>query len=193
MTTPAVQSAGKTSTSSAPAILKSIPKVEPLTGSIGAEISNVNLGAASRDPGADGGIPVVVAEHKVLFFRDQDITRAEHIAFARHFGDLEDHPMAGSDPDHPGLVRIYKSPDAPMTATRTLGTPMPPGGKSRRSAACCAAWNVRRSAATPCGPTWRSHMRSCRNTSRHRSPAFARVTVSKRPSAPRCRSKNVWR
>ena len=35
------------------------------------------------------------------------------MAFARYFGELEDHPVAGSDPDHPGLVRIYKSPDAP--------------------------------------------------------------------------------
>jgi len=51
--------------------------------------------------------------HRVLFFRDQDITRAEHVAFARHFGELEDHPVAGSDPEHPGLVRIYKSPDTP--------------------------------------------------------------------------------
>ena len=50
----------------------------------------------------------------MLFFRDQDITRAEHVAFARHFGELEDHPVAGSDPEHPGLVRIYKSPDSPI-------------------------------------------------------------------------------
>jgi taurine dioxygenase len=35
------------------------------------------------------------------------------VAFARHFGDLEDHPVAGSDPENPGLVRIYKSPDSP--------------------------------------------------------------------------------
>jgi taurine dioxygenase len=35
------------------------------------------------------------------------------VAFARHFGELEDHPVAGSDPDHPGLVRIYKTPDSP--------------------------------------------------------------------------------
>src|SRR6478609_6341343 len=38
---------------------------------------------------------------------------AEHVAFARHFGELEDHPVAGSDPENPGLVRIYKSPDSP--------------------------------------------------------------------------------
>ena len=46
-------------------------------------------------------------------FRDQDISRTEHVAFARYFGELEDHPVAGSDPEHPGLVRIYKTPDAP--------------------------------------------------------------------------------
>jgi taurine dioxygenase len=58
-------------------------------------------------------IRALLLKHKVLFFRDQDFTRAEHVAFARHFGELEDHPIAGSDPDHPGLVRIYKSPDTP--------------------------------------------------------------------------------
>jgi taurine dioxygenase len=35
-------------------------------------------------------------------------------AFARRFGDLEDHPVAGSDPEHPGLVQIYKSPEKPI-------------------------------------------------------------------------------
>ena len=58
-------------------------------------------------------IRALLLKHKVLFFRDQDITRAEHVAFARHFGELEDHPVAGSDPENPGLVRIYKSPDTP--------------------------------------------------------------------------------
>jgi taurine dioxygenase len=73
----------------------------------------VNLGAASRDPETIAEIRALLLKHKVLFFRDQDFTRAEHVAFARHFGELEDHPVAGSDPDHPGLVRIYKSPDTP--------------------------------------------------------------------------------
>jgi taurine dioxygenase len=89
------------------------PKVEPLTCAIGAEIKNVNLGAAARDAGLITEIRELLLQYKVLFFRDQDITRAEHVAFARHFGQLEDHPVAGSDPDHAGLVRIYKSPEAP--------------------------------------------------------------------------------
>jgi taurine dioxygenase len=89
------------------------PKVEPLSCAIGAEVQNVNLGAAERDPGLMAEIRSLLLQYKVLFFRDQDITRAEHVAFARHFGELEDHPIAGSDPEHPGLVQIYKSPEAP--------------------------------------------------------------------------------
>jgi taurine dioxygenase len=95
------------------AVLNSTPRVEPLTCAIGAEVGNVNLGVASRDSGLVAEIRSLLLKHKVLFFHDQDFTRAEHIAFARHFGELEDHPVAGSDPDHPGLVRIYKTPDKP--------------------------------------------------------------------------------
>jgi len=88
-------------------------EVQPLTCAIGAEVGNVSLGVASRDPGLVAELRQLLLKYKVLFFRDQEITRAEHVAFARHFGELEDHPVAGSDPEHPGLVRIYKSPEAP--------------------------------------------------------------------------------
>ncbi len=87
-------------------------KVEPLTCTIGAELSGVSLGDASRDDALFAEIHWLLLKHKVLFFRDQDMTRAEHVAFARRFGELEDHPVVGSDPDHPGLVRIYKGPDS---------------------------------------------------------------------------------
>jgi len=93
--------------------LKTSIQVEPLTCSIGAELRHVNLGAAAQDVDTLAEIRTLLLKHRVLFFRDQDISRAEHVAFARHFGELEDHPVAGSDPDHPGLVRIYKSPETP--------------------------------------------------------------------------------
>ncbi|WP_431676359.1 TauD/TfdA dioxygenase family protein [Kitasatospora sp. KL5] len=95
-----------------PSVRRSI-KVEPLTCTIGAELSGVNLGDASRDADLFAEIRELLLQYKVLFLRDQDITRAEHVAFARRFGPLEDHPVAGSDPDHPGLVRIYKELDSP--------------------------------------------------------------------------------
>jgi taurine dioxygenase len=88
-------------------------RVEPLTCAIGAELSGVSLADAVHDDGLFQELRALLVRHKVLFLRGQDVSRAEHVAFARRFGALEDHPVAGSDPDHPGLVRIYKSPDQP--------------------------------------------------------------------------------
>lgn len=88
-------------------------KIQALTCAIGAEIQGVNLADAARDEGLFAEIRAALLRHRVLFLRDQDITRADHVAFARRFGELEDHPVAGSDPEHPGLVRIYKSPEQP--------------------------------------------------------------------------------
>ena len=88
-------------------------RIEPLTCSIGAELSGVDLGTASRDAALFAEIRALLLQYKVLFLRDQHISRAEHVAFAERFGPLEDHPVAGSHPDHPGLVQIYKSPDQP--------------------------------------------------------------------------------
>ncbi|QDL36807.1 TauD/TfdA dioxygenase family protein [Rhodoferax sediminis] len=87
--------------------------IEPLTCAIGAELIGVNLANAAKDDALFAEIRAALLKHRVLFLRDQDISRAEHVAFARRFGELEDHPVLGSDPDNPGLVRIYKSPDQP--------------------------------------------------------------------------------
>jgi taurine dioxygenase len=88
-------------------------QVEQLTCAIGAELTRVNLADAIHDDALFAEIRALLLRHRVLFLRDQDISRAEHVAFARRFGELEDHPVAGSDPEHPGLVRIYKNPDQP--------------------------------------------------------------------------------
>jgi len=88
-------------------------KYDELTGSIGAELLDVNLGEASRDEILAGEIHALLLKYKVLFLRKQKITRQEHVAFASHFGKLEDHPMVPSHPEAPGLVQIYKTPDKP--------------------------------------------------------------------------------
>jgi taurine dioxygenase len=86
--------------------------VLPLTATIGAELRNVSLAQASRDAELFAQIRALLLQHKVLFFRDQDLSRSEHVALAERFGPLEDHPVAGSDPEYPGLVRIYKDLDS---------------------------------------------------------------------------------
>jgi taurine dioxygenase len=87
-------------------------EVVPLAATIGAELRHVSLARASRDAALFTEIKDLLLQYKVLFFRDQDITRGEHVALAERFGPLEDHPVAGSDPEHPGLVRIYKDLDS---------------------------------------------------------------------------------
>jgi taurine dioxygenase len=88
-------------------------EVRPLTCAIGAELGNVDLGAASRDAAMVARIRALLLKHRVLFFRKQNLTRAEHVAFARHFGELEDHPVVKGDPENPGLGLIYKTPESP--------------------------------------------------------------------------------
>ena len=84
-------------------------KIRKITPHIGAQISEVHLGEASRTPELFELIKSALLKHKVLFFRNQEITRADHVAFARCFGDLEDHPVLNSDPQYPGLSLIYRS------------------------------------------------------------------------------------
>lgn len=88
-------------------------KTQPLTCSIGAELFDVNLADVAHDEALFAELKSLLLRHKVVFLRDQDFTRAQHVALAERFGALEDHPVAGSDPDHPGLVRIYKDLDSP--------------------------------------------------------------------------------
>lgn len=88
-------------------------KHERLTCTIGAELFDVDLGEVARDDALFAELHSLLLQHKVLFLRDQQFSRADHVALARRFGPLEDHPVVGSDPDHPGLVRIYKDLDSP--------------------------------------------------------------------------------
>lgn len=88
-------------------------EVHRLTSFIGAELRNVSLADAANDPELFAELRSLLIRHKVLFFRDQPISRADHVRLAERFGALEDHPVAGSDPEHPGLVRIYKDLDSP--------------------------------------------------------------------------------
>jgi taurine dioxygenase len=92
-------------------------RIEPLTCAIGAELVNVNLADAVNDDGLFQEIYAALLKHKVLFVRDQTLdklSRQDHMAFAQKLGPLEDHPIAPSHPEAPGLVQIYKTPDSPI-------------------------------------------------------------------------------
>jgi len=88
-------------------------KLDKVTNHIGAELSGVSLADAVTNDDLFAEIRAALLQHKVLFLRDQAITGAQHVAFAQRFGQLESHPVVGSDPENPELVRIYKTPDSP--------------------------------------------------------------------------------
>src|SRR6201996_4789651 len=91
--------------------------VEKLTPIIGAEISGVDIGKL-----VDGETPSnrqmdeihrALAENLVIFFRDQQITPQQHLAFGRKFGELHVHPAAPHDGDDPALMNIYADKNSP--------------------------------------------------------------------------------
>jgi len=82
----------------------------PLSATIGAEISGVRL-ADDLPDATIAELRQALLDHKVLCFRDQPITAARHVAFARRFGDLEIHPFIPANGEHPELVRFAKSAD----------------------------------------------------------------------------------
>jgi taurine dioxygenase len=88
-------------------------RIEQLTHAIGAELTGVKLADALHDADLFAEIRAALLQYRVVFLRDQDFTRAEHVAFARRFGELEGHPVVSSDPENPGLARIYRTPDQP--------------------------------------------------------------------------------
>ncbi|GAA0325582.1 TauD/TfdA family dioxygenase [Actinoallomurus spadix] len=67
----------------------------PVTRHIGAEVTGVDL----RRPPSDDEVAQIrrgLLDHLVLFFRDQEITDEQHLAFARRFGTLNEPPMKTS-------------------------------------------------------------------------------------------------
>jgi taurine dioxygenase len=85
-------------------------RIQPLTPAIGAEILGVDL--AHPTPELVESIRAALLQYKVVFFRDQNITREQHIAFARGFGELEIHPATPKDQPSPEVLRIAHGPDS---------------------------------------------------------------------------------
>src|SRR4030095_10160204 len=80
--------------------------IDKLTPIIGAEISGVDLSNPLSE-GAQEEIHRALAEHLVIFFRDQHITPEQHLAFGRLFGELHFHPAAPHEDEDPALMKIY--------------------------------------------------------------------------------------
>jgi len=86
--------------------------VDKLTPIIGAEIDGVNLAGPISNRQMDE-VHRALAENLVIFFRDQNLTPEQHLAFGRNFGDLHIHPAAPHAPGHEELMIIHADKDSP--------------------------------------------------------------------------------
>ncbi|MGV9822548.1 TauD/TfdA dioxygenase family protein [Nocardia xishanensis] len=92
-----------TTVSEAPTTLR----IAPVAGHIGAEVTGVDLRADLTDQQV-ADLTAALHAHKVLFFRDQHIGHAEHIAFSRRFGAVTpSHPYDDDAPtEFPEILAV---------------------------------------------------------------------------------------
>lgn len=98
-------------------------QVRRLSNALGAEVAGVDL-SQPLDAGTVDTIRDLWHEHLVLLFREQSITPAQHVAFSRHFGDLdanEANPFYRLE-EQPEILQITnRMRDGKPSETRNVG------------------------------------------------------------------------
>jgi len=89
----------------APADNKSI-EVVPLAAAMGAEIRRVRLASLSDEAFAE--VRAALFRHKMIYFRDQDLTHGQQEAFAARFGPFAEDAYTKGVPGHPKVQPLIK-------------------------------------------------------------------------------------
>lgn len=84
--------------------------VSPVSGTVGAEISGVDL-ATELDDATVAELRRAFVEHHVLFFRGQHLEPDDQMRFGRRFGELDTHPFVEGMDAHPEVIEIVTEPD----------------------------------------------------------------------------------
>jgi taurine dioxygenase len=137
-------------------------EVQPVGGSLGAEIRGVNV-AAALDDAVIAEIRQAFLDHLVVFFRDQKLTPPEQLAFARRFGEPMEYPQLKGLPECPLITPVLKLAhetinfggvwhsdttyltQPPMASMLYAATPSSPTStpRTRRSPTGCAGHSTR--------------------------------------------------
>src|SRR3546814_257447 len=81
--------------------------VAPIAGAIGAEISGVDLSAALSDDTV-AAIRRALLDHLVVFFRGQQLTPRQLMAFAGRFGEPVAYPFVKGLDEYPEITPVLK-------------------------------------------------------------------------------------
>jgi taurine dioxygenase len=85
-------------------------------GAVGAEVAGLDL-SEPLAPAALATVKSALAEHGVVFFRDQSLTETQHIALARQFGDINVNRFFSHAEGYPEIALVVKEPHQ----TRNIG------------------------------------------------------------------------
>ncbi|MBI1397169.1 MAG: taurine dioxygenase [Betaproteobacteria bacterium] len=81
--------------------------ISRIAGALGAEIGGVDL-SAPPDPDVAGALRAALLEHQVIFLRDQPLTPAQFLAFARTMGTPVEYPFVRGLPEFPEIIEVKK-------------------------------------------------------------------------------------
>lgn len=82
----------------------------PSGGGVGAFVEGIQLSQRLSDNIA-GSVRSALGEHGVLFFRDQDLTPDQHIAFAKTFGRINTNRFFTAVDGYPQIAEVRKEPE----------------------------------------------------------------------------------
>jgi taurine dioxygenase len=87
-------------------------KLRKLSYALGAEVCDIDIGRPMSEA-QFGEIYRAFLDHGILLFRNQGISREQHIEFSRRFGELDRHDSLPRDrhPDYPELLRVTNRPN----------------------------------------------------------------------------------
>jgi len=81
--------------------------LQPIAGALGAEISGVDLAKELSDDTV-AAIRRAWLDHLVIFFRDQDLSPPQFLAFARRFGTPIEYPFVKGLDEFPEIIPVLK-------------------------------------------------------------------------------------
>ena len=123
-------------------------KVTTITPRVGALVEGVKLANPLSNREVEE-LHQALAEHQVLFFRDQAMDIEAHKRFGRYFGELHIHPSTPGPAGHPEILPIHADANSKRINGEYWHSSMSPATRSHPRRAS--------SISTPCRPAAATH------------------------------------
>jgi taurine dioxygenase len=89
-------------------------RIQPLSGVLGAEITDIDLAKELTTPAIEGVVAELVDaldRYLVVVIKEQSLSPGEQTEFTHHLGPPCETPFVGTLPDHPEVIKVLKEAD----------------------------------------------------------------------------------